>query len=95
MPWPIRILIALYAAFSLFAMAVALWDPADDPLSAVFLVIAALPWTIPMGALLDWIGEPAVWVSFLVTATGIALNLLLLIGIGRWLGRRRPKPEHP
>jgi uncharacterized protein involved in response to NO len=72
-----------------FAVAVVLIDANDDPLSAVFLVLAAVPWTFLLSALADWIGEPPVWFNLLFLSAGILLNAALLLLLGRWLRRVR------
>jgi hypothetical protein len=43
----VRLLLVLYLMFGAFALTVAVVDPGDDPLSAVFLVIAAMRWPRP------------------------------------------------
>ena len=45
-----RILIGLYLAFGVFAVAGVIIDPSDDPLSAVFLAMAAMPWTLALSS---------------------------------------------
>jgi uncharacterized membrane protein YgdD (TMEM256/DUF423 family) len=83
----LRILIRLYLAFGIFAVAVVIIDPSDDPLSAVFLVMAAVPWTFALSALVDRVGEPPVWFNLVFLATGILINAGLLYALG--LGLRR------
>ncbi len=70
-------LLILYLVFGAFAFAVAIIDPGDDPLSAVFLVIAAIPWTLPIGWMLDRPAEPPTRLSCAVTLAGILANVLL------------------
>ncbi|MFY9973002.1 MAG: hypothetical protein WAK53_02000 [Chromatiaceae bacterium] len=76
-------LLISYLVFGAFALAVAIIDPGDDPLSAVFLVIAAMPWTLPIGWLLDRLAEPPTWLSYALTLAGILANALLLYGLVR------------
>jgi membrane protein DedA with SNARE-associated domain len=86
-----RILVGLYLAFGLFALVVAVVDPSDDPLAAVFLVMAAMPWTLLVGWIEDRIGEAPVWVNLVLLSLAVLLNAALLYGLGRWLGSlRRP-----
>jgi hypothetical protein len=87
----IRNLWALYLAFGLFALAVAVLDPSDDPLSTVFLVIAALPWTSALGWLLDRFAAPPPWLGLVLRSLGVAINAFLLYLLGRWIIRRRKR----
>jgi membrane protein DedA with SNARE-associated domain len=84
----VRVLLILYLAFGAFALTVAVVDPGDDPLSAVFLVIAAMPWTSAAGWLLDRLGEPPLWLPYLLLSAAVVLNALLLYVLGRLLRRR-------
>lgn len=84
-----RILIGLYLAFGLFAVAVVIIDPSDDPLSAVFLVIAAMPWTLALGWLAESTGELPVWLNLTLLSIGILANAALLYGLMRLLHRGR------
>jgi membrane protein DedA with SNARE-associated domain len=83
----LRILIALYLAFGVFAVAVVIIDPSDDPLSAVFLAIAAMPWTLALSWLLDRVGELPVWLNLVLMSIGILVNAAMLYGLGRLLSR--------
>jgi hypothetical protein len=83
----LRILIGLYLAFGVFAVAVVIIDPSDDPLSAVFLVMAAVPWTFALSALADRVGELPVWFNLMLLGAGILVNAGLLYALG--LGLRR------
>lgn len=87
-----KILLALYLAFGVFAVAVIFIDPSDDPLSAVFLVIAAMPWTLILGAVTDGFGEPPAWASLTLLSLGVLVNAALIYGLGqlivRYIGRR-------
>ena len=83
----LRILIGLYLAFGVFAVAVVIIDPSDDPLSAVFLAMAAVPWTFLLSALVDQAGELPVWFNLLFLAAGILVNAAVLYALGRGLRR--------
>lgn len=88
----LRILIGLYLAFGVFAVAVVIIDPSDDPLSAVFLALAAVPWTFVLSALVDRFGELPVWFNLLFLGAGILVNATLLYALGlglRWLLGRK------
>jgi hypothetical protein len=87
----LRILLGLYLAFGLFAVAVVIIDPSDDPLSAVFLAIAAIPWTLALGWLVDRVGELPVWLNLTLMSASILVNALLIYGAGRLLGRLRSR----
>lgn len=82
-------LLTLYLAFSVFAFVAAVADLGGGPLSAVYLVIAALPWTLPIGGLLDRLGESPLWLTYALMLAGILVNALLLYGLV-WLTRRSP-----
>ena len=83
----LRMLIALYLAFGVFAVAVVIIDPTDDPLSAVFLAIAAMPWTLALGWLVDQVGELPVWLNLVLMSIGLLVNAAMLYGLGRLLSR--------
>ena len=85
----LRILIALYLAFGVFAVAVVIIDPSDDPLSAVFLAVAAMPWTLALGWLVDQVGELPVWLNLVLMSIGLLVNAAMLYGLGRLLSRLR------
>jgi hypothetical protein len=85
----LRILIALYLAFGVFAVAVVIIDPSDDPLSAVFLAIAAMPWTLALSWLIDRVGELPGWLNLVLMSIGILVNAALIYGLGRLLSRLR------
>ena len=84
-----RILIGLYLAFGVFAVAVVIIDPSDDPLSAVFLAIAAMPWTLALSWLVDRVGELPGWLNLVLLSIGILINATVVYGLGRLLHRRR------
>ncbi len=86
-----RILTGLYLAFGLFAVAVVIIDPSDDPLSAVFLAIAAMPWTLALGWLVDRTGELPVWLNLVLLSAGVLANAALLYGLMRLLRRVYPR----
>jgi len=81
----LRILVGLYLAFGVFAVAVVIIDPSDAPLSAVFLAIAALPWTLALSWVVDRVGELPVWLNLSLMSAGILVNALILYGAGRML----------
>lgn len=82
-------LLALYLAFAAFAIVAALADLGEGPLSAVLLVMAAFPWTLPIDWLLDRLAQPPLWLSYVLTLAGIMANALGLSGWAR-LTRHRP-----
>jgi hypothetical protein len=49
-----------------------------------------LPWTLPIGWLLDPLAQPPLWLSYALTLAGVLINALLLYGLVR-LTRRRPR----
>ena len=83
------ILITLYVAVGAFALAVALWDPASDSLSAIYLVVVAIPWTFVLSWITDGSGIDSYWFNMAFLSTGVLVNALLLVGLGRLLQRRK------
>jgi hypothetical protein len=71
-----------------FALAVAVLDTGNDPLSAVFLVSAAMPWTPVVGWLPDQFGGLPPWLSSVLLSAAVLVNALLPYGVGRLLRRR-------
>ena len=90
-----RLLIVLYAALCV----VALWFiPASvhgwmgvepDPLSAVFAMLLALPWTF----LLRFVPDAGPWAAAALLATCMALNVWLLWRLQRWRERSRTSSQ--
>lgn len=88
----VLVLTWVYAVFSLIALAALVLDAGDDPLAGILLVLAAMPWTPLLGGLLDLSGRAgSPWLAAAVLCAGVAVNLALLLGLGRLL-RRRPRP---
>ncbi len=89
----VRLLIVLYAALCV----VALWFiPASvygwlgtepDPLSAVFALLLAIPWTF----LLRLAPEAGPWPSAALLAAGMAMNIWLLWRLQRWWQHRHDR----
>jgi hypothetical protein len=88
-----RVLAALYALLCLIAL---LFVPASiygwfgvaqDPLGGVFAILLALPWSAALGHL-PTLGTAATMVLLIAA---MALNILILLGIGRLAARWRPK----
>jgi hypothetical protein len=89
-----RILIGLYLAFGLFAVAVAIIDPSDDPLSAIFLVVAAMPWTLALSWLVERVGELPVWLNLTLLSIGVLVNAAVFYGLASLLHRLRARGQH-
>ena len=71
--------LAYVAALAVFAIGTWGWfGQAPDPLSGIFLIPLGLPWNLAIPVL----PEPAWPVLGAIAPT---LNLLILLGIGRWL----------
>ena len=92
----LKIVVALYLAAGTLAL---LAIPASvhgwlgieaDPLSAVFAILLALPWSLALDL---FGGNDSVAVNMIVLAMGIGLNAVLLATLARWTGNRG-KPEH-
>ena len=93
----LRILLALYLAFGVFAVVVIFIDPSDDPLSAIYLVIAAMPWTVVLDAVTDRIGELPNWANLTLLSLGVLFNAAIIYAVGRLIGDflgRRSFPIH-
>ena len=58
---------------------------ADDPLSGVFVLLLALPWTL----LLPHLGDPGIVGAIAVIVAGMMLNVAIVLGVGRWASRAR------
>lgn len=87
-PLAIKVLLGLYLAASAFALAVALWDPGSDSLSAIYLVLVAIPWTFVLGWITDALKLDSYWFNMGFLAAGILVNAFLLFGLGRLIQRR-------
>jgi hypothetical protein len=91
----VRLLIVLYAALCV----VALWFiPASvygwlgvepDPLSAVFAVLLAMPWTF----LLRVVPDAGPWPATMLLAAGMAMNVWLLWRLQRWWQHRHARAQ--
>jgi len=56
---------------------------ADDPLSGVFVLLLALPWTL----LLSHMGDPGPVGAVAVIVAGIIINVAIVLAVGRWASR--------
>lgn len=83
------ILITLYSAVGAFALALALWDPSRDSLSAIYLVAVAIPWTFVVSWIIDLSGMDSYWFNMVFLGAGVLVNALLLYGLGRLVQRRK------
>ncbi|MCJ8190700.1 SCO4225 family membrane protein [Sphingomicrobium aestuariivivum] len=78
----ITIAYVVLGALALFAIPASVegWAGVEpDPLSGIFALLLALPWSL----LLMLVGDAGPWPSFLVCAAGIALNTFILWRISR------------
>jgi hypothetical protein len=57
----------------------------DDPLSGIFAVILAAPWSMLLGNLLP---SGNIAVGLLVVAVGAAINAAIIYFVARWLVRK-------
>lgn len=80
-------LLCLVALLVIPASAYEWWGFVADPLSGVFAIMLAMPWALGLWAL----RETPTWLSVVLLALCMALNLLILIAIGRWFRRRRKR----
>lgn len=76
-------IVGIYLVLALASMAVIPF--ADDPLGAIFLVLLAMPWTIPIGALLDSLALDSAPISTALLGLGVALNAWILWKVTVWL----------
>lgn len=81
----LRILVGLYLGLRRLRGGRGHHRPQRRPLSAVFLAIAALPWTLALSWVVDRVGELPVWLNLSLMSAGILVNALILYGAGRML----------
>jgi hypothetical protein len=86
-PFPVilTVLMTLYLAAGAFALGLALWDPAGDSLSAIYLVLVAIPWTFVLSWIVDGLGLDSYWFNMVFLGSGILFNAYLLFRLGRFL----------
>lgn len=65
----------------------ALWDPAGDSLSAIYLVLVAIPWTFVLTWITDGLGLDSYGFNMGFLAAGILVNVFLLYRLGRLIQR--------
>ena len=86
-----RVLAALYALLCLIALLLVpasiygWFGVAQDPLGGVFAILLALPWSAALGHL-PTLGTAA---TMILLAAAMALNILILLGIGKLVARWR------
>lgn len=56
-----------------------------DPLSGVFAFVLALPWVMLATALT----APPMWLTLAIMVLGMAINVAIILAIGRWLARAK------
>ena len=56
---------------------------AEDPYAGVFAFFLGLPWSLLLYAL----GSPPLWLEIVLVMLGMAINVLIIL----WLGRRRSR----
>lgn len=82
-----RILAAVYIAGCLLALALmaigtfGLFGAEPDPISAVYAILLAMPWSLA----LSYLNAPIA--AFAVLLSGMALNLIIIMAIGRAIAR--------
>jgi len=82
-----RILAAFYTSGCLFALALmaigtfGLFNAERDPLSAVYAILLAMPWSLALTHL------KAPVVAFAAIICGMALNFIIIIAMGRAIAR--------
>lgn len=81
-----QVVIVLYLLLALASFVLAI--TADEPLGAIFLIVFALPWSMVVTFVLDWIGVNIVVLNYALMLAGIALNVVLIYMLGRWKYRR-------
>lgn len=88
-----RALAALYALLCLIALLLVpasifgWFGVAEDPLGGVFAILLALPWSAALGHL-PTLGTGA---TMILLIAAMAVNILILLGLGRLVARWRPK----
>ncbi len=86
-PAAMRNLIALYLAASIVSIALLLFG--GDPLSGIFLVVFALPWSLGVSRLTGLLGIDSATLNLALLAIGVGINAALLYLLSRWLLSRR------
>lgn len=82
-----RNLIALYLGASIVSIALLLFG--GDPLSGIFLVVFALPWSLGVSRLTGLLGFDSATLNLALLAIGVGINAAALYLLSRWLRRRR------
>lgn len=86
-------LAALYALLCLIALLLVpasiygWFGVAEDPLGGVFAILLALPWSVALGHF-PALGTAA---TMVLLVAAMAINILILLGLGRLVARWRPK----
>lgn len=89
-----NLLSVVAAVYGLLCLAALLLIPASlygwfgvarGPLGAVFAILLGMPWTLA----LKWLDPRNPWLSASLIAAGMAINIFLLIALGRWIDRLR------
>ncbi|MXU64581.1 hypothetical protein [Oceanomicrobium pacificus] len=78
-----RFVTIAYLVISAVAVALIFIDPGDDPLSAIFAVTVAMPWTILLS---DVLGDNVI-VNTAAIGGCILLNALILFGVCNFFRR--------
>lgn len=66
----------------------ALWDPPSSSLSAIYLVVVAIPWTFVLSWITDGLGIDSYGFNIAFLGMGVVVNTLLLFGLGRLVQHR-------
>ena len=81
-PNPLKFFIWFYLALGGLSLAIAILDPSNDPLAAIFLILLAMPWTLILTSLNDALGWESVTFNYGFLSVGIGINAAILYGIG-------------
>ena len=82
------ILTTLYLVLAMFAFAVMLMASQGESLAGIFVVLVAMPWTILLTWLVDYLGIDSIVFNTIFLAFGCLLNAFILYFIVSFLARR-------
>lgn len=83
----VRNLIVLYLGASIIAIALLLFG--GDPLSGIFLVVFALPWSLGVSRLTGLLGLDSATLNLALLAIGVGINAAALYLLSRWMRHRQ------
>ena len=83
----------IYLLFGLGSWILPLLAGPEDSLSAIFLVLFALPWTMLLTAITDSLQVDSFALNMVVLLAGILLNGWIIYRVFSWISRRGNEPQ--